>query len=193
MQKLPHIKPEIKDFLIGKLMQDMLGLGDIEFLVNDKHLEEIVIPSAKEPIRVYHKSYGWLQTNVKIRREDEVINYANIIARRVGRQINVLSPLLDAHLISGDRVNSILYPISTKGNTITIRKFARDPYTIMDLIENGTVSMDVAVLLWLATEYEMNIIVSGGTASGKTVILNACMPFIPPKSSCYFLLRILVN
>lgn len=180
-QKLPQIKPEIKEFLIGKLMQDMLGLGDIEFLVNDANLEEIVIPSAKEPIRVYHKRYGWLQTNIKIRREDEVINYANIIARRVGRQINVLSPLLDAHLISGDRVNSILYPISTKGNTITIRKFARDPYTIMDLIENKTVSMDVAVLLWLATEYEMNIIFSGGTASGKTVILNSCMPFIPPN------------
>jgi flagellar protein FlaI len=159
----------------------MLGLGDIEFLVNDANLEEIVIPSAKEPIRVYHKKYGWLLSNLKIGREDEIINYSNIVARRVGRQINVLSPLLDAHLVSGDRVNSILYPISTKGNTITIRKFARDPYTIIDLISNGTCSLEVAVILWLATEYEMNIIFSGGTASGKTVLLNACMPFIPPN------------
>jgi len=179
--KLPHIEDDMKDFLVGKLMQDMLGLGDIEFLVNDPRLEEVVLPSAKEPIRVYHKSYGWLPTNILIHREDEIVNYSNIIARRVGRQINVLSPLLDAHLVSGDRVNSILYPISTKGNTITIRKFARDPYTIIDLIKNNTVSIDVAVLLWLATEYEMNIIISGGTASGKTVILNACMPFIPPN------------
>ncbi|MCK4650133.1 CpaF family protein, partial [Candidatus Pacearchaeota archaeon] len=110
-----------------------------------------------------------------------IINYSNIIARRVGRQITVLSPLLDAHLVSGDRVNAVLYPISTKGNTITIRRFARDPYTIIDLIGNKTCSIEVATLLWLAVEYEMNVIVSGGTASGKTVILNACMPFVPPN------------
>ena len=179
--KLPHISSDIKDFLIGKLIQDMLGLGEIEFLINDPELEEVVIPSAKEPIRVYHKKYGWLESNINILREDEIINYSNIIARRVGRQINVLSPLLDAHLISGDRVNAILYPISTKGNTITIRKFARDPYTIVDLISNNTCSVEVATLLWLATEYEMNILISGGTASGKTVLLNSCMPFIPPN------------
>ncbi|MEM0465875.1 MAG: ATPase, T2SS/T4P/T4SS family [Candidatus Pacearchaeota archaeon] len=180
-EKLPNLKEEIKEFLVGKLIQDMLGLGEIEFLVNDSNLEEIVIPSSKESIRVYHKKFGWLQTNLIITREDEICNYSNIIARRVGRQINVLSPLLDAHLISGDRVNSILYPISTKGNTITIRKFARDPFSIIDLINNKTCDLDVAALLWLAIEYEMNIIISGGTASGKTVLLNACMPFIPPN------------
>lgn len=180
-EKLPQLSNDTKEFLVGKLMQDMLGLGNIEFLVNDPNLEEVVIPSAKEPIRVYHKKYGWLISNVQIEKEGEIVNYSNIISRRVGRQINVLSPLLDAHLVSGDRVNSILYPISTKGNTITIRKFARDPYTIIDLIESRTCSLEVAALLWLATEYEMNIIISGGTASGKTVLLNACMPFIPPN------------
>jgi len=180
-EKLPQIEDSTKDFLVGKLIQDMLGLGDIEFLVNDRLLEEVVIPSAREPIRVYHKKYGWVLTNVQINKEEDIVNYSNIISRRVGRQINVLSPLLDAHLVTGDRVNSILYPISTKGNTITIRKFARDPYTMIDLISSGTVSLEVAALLWLATEYEMNIIISGGTASGKTVILNACMPFMPPN------------
>ncbi len=180
-KKIPGVEKHMKEFLIGKLMQDMLGLGEIEFLVNDPNLEEIVLPSAKEPIRVYHKRYGWLQTNLKISREEKIVNYSNIVARRVGRQITVLSPLLDAHLVTGDRVNSILYPISTKGNTITIRKFARDPFTIVDLIKNKTCNLDVSVLLWLAIEYEMSIIISGGTASGKTVILNACMPFIPPN------------
>jgi len=180
-RKMPGIEKHMKEFLVGKLMQDMLGLGEIEFLVNDGLLEEIVIPSAKEPIRVYHKKHGWLATNLKISREEEIINYSNIVARRVGRQITVLSPLLDAHLVSGDRVNSILYPISTKGNTITIRKFARDPYTIIDLVSNETLNLEVSALLWLAVEYEMNIIISGGTASGKTVILNALMPFIPPN------------
>jgi flagellar protein FlaI len=180
-KKIPTIADETRKILVNKLMQDMLGLGEIEFLVNDSNLEEIVIPSSKEPIRVYHKKYGWLQTNFKVDREDKIINYSNIIARRVGRQITVLSPLLDAHLVSGDRVNAVLYPISTKGNTITIRRFARDPYTIIDLIQNKTCDINVAVLLWLAVEYEMNVIISGGTASGKTVLLNSCMPFIPPN------------
>jgi len=180
-KKIPTLNSETKGILINRLMQDMLGLGEIEFLVNDSNLEEIVIPSSKEPIRIYHKKYGWLPANFSIGKEDDIINYSNIIARRVGRQITVLSPLLDAHLVSGDRVNAVLYPISTKGNTITIRRFARDPYTVVDLIENKTLTLDIAVLLWLAVEYEMNVIVSGGTASGKTVILNACMPFIPPN------------
>ncbi len=180
-KKIPTLTKEAEEILVNKLMQDMLGLGEIEFLVNDSNLEEIVIPSSKEPIMVFHKKYGWLPTNFSIKREDEIINYSNIIARRVGRQITVLSPLLDAHLVSGDRVNAVLYPISTKGNTITIRRFARDPYTIINLIENKTCDLNVAALLWLAVEYEMNVIISGGTASGKTVLLNACMPFIPPN------------
>ncbi len=180
-KKLPTIKPDVEEFLIGKLMQDMLGLGEIEFLVNDPGLEEVVIPTSKEPIRVYHKKYGWLLSNLRIAKESEIVNYSNIIARRVGRQITVLTPLLDAHLVTGDRVNAVLYPISTKGNTITIRKFARDPYTIIDLINNKTCNLEIAALLWLAVEYEMNLLISGGTASGKTVLLNACMPFIPPN------------
>src|SRR3990167_6656766 len=158
----------------------MLGLGKIEFLINDPLLEEIVIVNSNE-IRVYHKKHGWLLTNVILKSEDEVTNYANIIARRVGRQISVLTPLLDAHVVTGDRANAVLYPIATRGNTITIRKFSRDPWTIVDLIDNQTVSLDVSAILWLAIEYEMNVLISGGTASGKTVFLNACMPFIPPN------------
>ena len=92
----------------------MLGIGKIEFLINDPSLEEIVIQSAKENVRVYHKKYSWLETNIHINTEDEIINYANIIARRVGRQITVLTPLLDAHLITGDRINAVLYPVDTK-------------------------------------------------------------------------------
>ncbi len=180
-EKLPHIQNETETFLIGQLIQDMLGLGKIEYLINDPTLEEIVIQSSKENVRVYSKSHGWLSSNLRIEREEDIINYANIIARRVGRQINVLSPLLDAHLVSGDRINAVLYPISTKGNNITIRKFARDPYTIIDLINSKTCTLDIASLIWLAIEYEMNVIISGGTASGKTVFLNACMPFIPPN------------
>ncbi|MFH1585154.1 MAG: ATPase, T2SS/T4P/T4SS family [archaeon] len=180
-EKIPSIAKETEEFLIGMLMQEMLGLGKIEFLINDPGLEEIVIIGSKEPTRVYHKKFGWLSTNIFLKTEDDITNYANIIARRIGRQISVLNPLLDAHVITGDRANAVLYPISTKGNTITIRKFARDPWTIVDLIENKTVGKTMAALLWLAIEYEMNVLISGGTASGKTVFLNACMPFIPPN------------
>lgn len=180
-EKLPGVDPDVENFLVGILMQDMLGLGKIEFLVSDPNLEEIVIPSAREPVRVYSKKYGWVPTNVTIPSEEEIINYANIIARRVGRQITVLNPLLDAHLISGDRINAVLYPINTKGSTITIRKFARDPYTIVDFVNNKTCSLEIAALIWLAIEFEMNVLVSGGTGSGKTSFLNACMPFIPPN------------
>ena len=99
--KLPNIDLQTERFLIGNLMQEMLGLGKIEFLIDDASLEEIVITSSKEPIRVYSKKYGWLITNILIEKEEDIINYANIIARRVGRQINILNPLLDAHLLTG--------------------------------------------------------------------------------------------
>ncbi|RMD67889.1 CpaF family protein [Candidatus Pacearchaeota archaeon] len=180
-ENLPGMDEKLVNHLTGILMQEMLGLGKIEFLIGDPSLEEIVIQSAKEPVKVYSKKYGWLTTNITIGREEEIVNYANIVARRVGRQITVLNPLLDAHLISGDRVNAVLYPIHTKGNTITIRKFARDPFTIIDMINTHTCDVQIAAMIWEGIEYEMNIIVSGGTGSGKTSFLNACMPFIPPN------------
>jgi len=180
-ERLPGIHPKMEDYLVGTLMQEMMGLGIIEFLVDDPGLEEIVIPSAKEQIRVYSKKHGWLITNVRIEKEEDIINYSNIIARRIGRQITVLNPLLDAHLVTGDRINAVLYPINTKGNTITIRKFARDPMTIVDMIANKTCDATVAAMLWLAIEFEMNVLISGGTGSGKTSFLNACMPFISPN------------
>ncbi len=180
-RRAPNHEEHHRKMLVGKLLQDMLGLGPIEFLINDPNLEEIVITSAKEPVRVYCKKYGWLSTSISLEKEEDTINYANTIARRVGRQITVLNPLLDAHLVTGDRINAVLYPINTKGNTITIRKFARDPYTMVDFIKNKTCNIEIAALIWLAMEYEMNILISGGTASGKTSFLNACMPFIPPN------------
>ncbi|MFH1592355.1 MAG: ATPase, T2SS/T4P/T4SS family [Candidatus Woesearchaeota archaeon] len=176
---MPGLLTETKDFLTGTLMHDMLGLGQIEFLLEDVSLEEIVINSSTEPVRVYHKKYGWLETNITVVSEAQILNYANIIARRVGRQITTLSPLLDAHLVTGDRSNAVLYPISHKGNTITIRKFARDPWTVTDLIKNNTCTAKIFALLWLAIQYELNILISGGTGSGKTSFLNVIMPFIP--------------
>ncbi len=180
-QKMPLMNEDTKTFLIGTLVHDMLGFGKVEFLLNDGHLEEIVINSSGEPIRIYHKKYGWMLTNIVVDSEDKIQNFSQMIARRVGRQISVLNPLLDAHLVTGDRANAVFYPIANKGNTITIRKFARDPWTIIDLINNKTADSYSFALFWLAIQYEMNILISGGTASGKTSFLNALTPFIPPN------------
>ena len=175
------IPDEAKSQLIVILLNEMLGLGKIEFLLADANLEEIVVNSSKSPVWVYHKKYGWLLTNVKMRDEDETENYSNIIARRIGKQITILDPLLDAHLVSGDRANATLFPISSAGNTITIRKFRRDPWTVTDFINGKTANKEVMALIWMIMEYEMNMIVSGGTGSGKTSFLNVCMPFIQPN------------
>ncbi|MFB6147905.1 MAG: type II/IV secretion system ATPase subunit, partial [Candidatus Nanohaloarchaea archaeon] len=180
-EELPQTSERAKKVLIGNLIHEMLGLGDIEILLNDEHLEEIVINSSQEPAWVYHKELGWMKSDIEFDDEDQVYNYASEIGRRVGKNISSLHPLLDAHLPSGDRTNATLYPISTQGNTITIRKFARDPWTITDFIDNGTVTREVAAFLWLCIQYELNVIVSGGTGAGKTSLLNVLMPFIPPN------------
>ncbi|MFH2028668.1 MAG: ATPase, T2SS/T4P/T4SS family [Nanoarchaeota archaeon] len=181
-QKLPTIKENTKKFITGSLVHETLGFGNIEFLLNDVNIEEIVINSASEPIRIYHKKYGWLLTDITVKDEDKILNFSNMIARRIGRQITALNPLLDAHLITGDRANAVLYPISNKGHTITIRKFARDPWTVTDLIANKTSDSNIFALIWLAIQYEMNVLISGGTGSGKTSFLNVCTPFIPPNN-----------
>lgn len=180
-EKMPTISEDTMELIINVLMQEMLGLGDVEYLLSDENLEEIVITSAKEPVRVYHKKHGWLETTIVLDTEDKILNYANIIGRRVGRQITTLNPLLDAHLMTGDRANAVLFPISTKGHTITIRKFARDPWTMTDFIRSKTANTRILALIWMAMQYEMNILISGGTASGKTSLLNIIMPFIPPN------------
>lgn len=180
-RELPTLPKQTQELLIGLLIQEMLGLGKIEMLLADGELEEIVINSSREPIWTYHKKHGWLKTNVFLDSESKSLNYAASVGRKVGRQITTLSPLLDAHLPTGDRVNATLFPISTSGNTMTIRKFRRKPWTITDLIENKTISSEVTALLWLTIQYELNMIISGGTASGKTSFLNVLMSFIQPN------------
>jgi len=169
------------EFLAGMLVHDMLGLGKVELLLADNNLEDLVINSAEEPVWVYHKRHGWTKTNVFLSSEAQIQNYSAIIGRRVGRQITTLNPLMDAHLPTGDRVNSTLFPISTRGNTISIRKFRRRPWVITDVLESGTIDLDVASFLWSSMQYENNMIVAGGTASGKTTFLNVLLPFIPPN------------
>ncbi len=180
-KQLPKLSDEDRDTLSGYLVHEMLGLGKLEILLSDDNLEEIAVNNSSEPVFVYHKKFGWLKTNTMIPSDEQIYNYASIIGRKIGRQITNLNPLMDAHLSTGDRVNATLFPISTKGNTITIRKFSRDPWTIVHFIDpsDKTLNPEIAALLWLCIQYELNILVAGGTASGKTSMLNALLPFIP--------------
>ncbi|MCC7569803.1 type II/IV secretion system ATPase subunit [Candidatus Micrarchaeota archaeon] len=161
------------------VMSDIVGLGImVEGIMDDESIEEIAINKANTPISVYHKKYGWMQTNQIIHHEEEVFSLASNIARKAGKQITILSPLLDARLEQGERVNATLYPVSTHGNSITIRKFSKEPWTIIDFI-GSTIDINIAALLWQAFHYEMTVLVVGGTASGKTTMMNSLLPFIP--------------
>ncbi|MEM7818109.1 MAG: ATPase, T2SS/T4P/T4SS family [Candidatus Aenigmatarchaeota archaeon] len=181
IKKIIKLRESELNFLANLITIEMLGTGIIELLIADPNLEEIAINNSKEPIWVYHKSFGWLKTNIILKSEQEISNIASIIGRRVGRQINILNPLMDAYLLSGDRVNATLFPISAFGNTITIRKFRRNPWTIIDFINTKTISLDAAAYIWQAVQYELNIIIAGGTGSGKTSLLNVILEFIPPN------------
>ncbi len=190
---LPEVRQKIKQKLSQYFSQDILdatsgyafismyGMGDIEVLLGDDTLEEIAVNTSTIPVAVYHRKYGWMKTNIHMPDEESIANIASQIARRVGEQITIANPILDAFLTSGDRAAATLYPASTKGNTITIRKFAREPWTSVRFIKQHTLSAEMIALLWQAVNYEMNIISTGGTASGKTSMLNVLTQMIPPS------------
>ncbi len=178
---LPSISTETRTALINYVIQQNIGLGYIEIILKDDSLEEIVVNGASEPLWVYHKKHGWLKTNIYMESEDQIRHYSTMIGKDVGKAITILTPLLDAHLVTGDRVNATITPISNFGNTITIRKFSRKPWTIVDLLKNKTLTYEGAALIWLAMQNEMSILIAGGTGSGKTSFLNVLCNFLPPN------------
>ena len=177
----PNADKKTMDMLVNYVLQQNIGLGNMEILLKDVNLEEIVINSSEEPIWVYHRKYGWLKTNILMPDEERIRHYSTMIGRDVGKEITVLNPLMDAHLKTGDRVNATLQPISSKGNTMTIRKFAVKPWTITNFIKSNCISYEAAALLWMAVQNELSIIITGGTASGKTSMLNVLANFFPPN------------
>jgi flagellar protein FlaI len=181
LRYFPHTDDKTMGMLINYLLEENLGLGKIEILLKDAGLEEIVVNNHTEPVWVYHRKHGWLKTNVLIPTESRIRHFSTMIGREVGKEITNLNPLMDAHLTTGDRVNATLNPISNKGNTITIRKFAEDPWTITKFIEQGTISVEAAAFIWLAIQNELSVLIAGGTGSGKTSMLNVVANFFPPN------------
>src|SRR3990172_722856 len=139
--------------------------------------------STNKPVYVYHRKHGMCKTNIVFEDDETALKIIGRIARAVGRRVDTSTPLLDARLKDGSRVNATVAPVSLGGPSLTIRKFKADPFTVVDVINFRTMSYDLAAFLWLAIEgYEVkpaNILVSGGTGSGKTTTLNCLGSFIP--------------
>mgnify|MGYP002648126222 FL=1 len=179
------ISNEYLDNLARKLFQDLVGYGEIDPLIRDDNLEEIMVIGIDKPVFVYHREYGMMKTNILFKDDGEVMNLIDSIARQINRRIDQESPILDGRLPDGSRVNATIPPISADGPSMTIRKFKRDPLTIIDLINSKTISVELAAFFWLCFDglgvKSANAIISGGTSSGKTTTLNALSSFINPK------------
>ena len=180
-----NISNEYLDNLARKLFQDLVGYGEIDPLIRDDNLEEIMIIGINKPVFVYHREYGMMKTNITFKDSIELMNLIDSIARQINRRIDQESPILDGRLLDGSRVNATIPPISADGPSMTIRKFKKDPLTIIDLINSKTISVELAAFFWMCFDglgvKSANAIISGGTSSGKTTTLNALSSFINPK------------
>ena len=181
-------KDEIEKYkrnLAKNMFQELIGYGEIGFLIDDDDLEEIMVIGLNKPVFVYHREYGMMETDLVYEDEEKILSIIDSIARETNRRIDQQSPILDTRLPNGSRVNATIAPLSADGPTITIRKFRKDPLTIVDLIRYNTLNSEIASFLWLCVDglgvKPANIIVSGGTSSGKTTLLNALSIFINPK------------
>ena len=180
-----YVSNEYLDKLSRKFLRDINGYGEIDTLIQDDELEEIMIIGTGKPIFVYHRKYGMMKTNIQFKDEQEIRDLIDIIARQINRRIDQESPILDGRLVDGSRINATIPPVSADGPSLTIRKFKRDPLTIIDLINSKTMSIELAAFFWLCIDglgvKSANAIISGGTSSGKTTTLNALSAFINPK------------
>jgi pilus assembly protein CpaF len=162
--------------LAAELTDDMIGLGPLEPFLADDDITDIL---ANGPFSVYVERHGKLErTNARFRDADHLVSIAQRIAGAVGRRIDDSSPMVDARLADGSRVNIVLPPLVLNGGTISIRKFPKRGITLDAMVRIESLSSDVARLLRIAARSRLNILISGGTGSGKTTLLNAVSRYI---------------
>jgi flagellar protein FlaI len=173
------------NFYAESVVREMVGYGLIDPLIRDDQLEEIMVIGPRKPVYVFHRKYEMMMTNIEFFSDSEIVDLINRIAREVGRRVDISSPLLDARLPDGSRVNATIPPASISGSSLTIRKFREDPYSIIDLIKYGTLDVKTAAFMWLCVDglgvKPANILITGGTGSGKTTTLNVLASFIPER------------
>ncbi len=175
-ESVPMTRTEKQRF-IDEMIAEIQGFGPIDPLLKDPSISEVMVNS---PQLVYVERGGKLErSHVQFRDNEHVLRIIEKIVSPLGRRIDESSPMVDARLPDGSRVNAIIPPLALKGPCITIRKFSKDPLTIDDLIRFGTVTEEMAMFLRACVEARLNIVVSGGTGSGKTTTLNVLSSFIP--------------
>lgn len=183
-KNFPEIPPMRRKDFAKLIVPNMLGYGLLEFLLADDALEDILVVGTGKPVYVYHREYGACRTNITFEGEDEILRIIKKIARSVERRIDRATPLLDARLQDGSRANATIPPIAINGPNITIRKFKKEPLTVVNLTNFKTLNLEVAAYLWLIVEglgiKAGNILVAGGSSSGKTSTLNCLASFIQP-------------
>lgn len=163
--------------LIDEIGADVLGYGPLETLLSDDAVTEIMVNRHDQ---IYIERHGRLfESSMRFTGEPQLRRVIERIVARVGRRIDESSPLVDARLEDGSRVNAVIPPLAVNGASLTIRKFAATPYTYHDLIEFGTLTREVTTVLDAAVRAKLNILVSGGTGTGKTTLLNVLSGFIP--------------
>lgn len=166
-----------RQIIVAEIIDETIGFGPITPLLNDPNISEVMVNG---PNQVYVERDGKLiMTGVKFRDNAHVLHIIEKIVAPIGRRIDESMPMVDARLPDGSRVNAIIPPLALNGPTITIRKFSKDPYTVEDLIKFGTITPQMAQFLEACVKSRLNIVVSGGTGSGKTTTLNVLSSFIP--------------
>ena len=176
-QEMPGIVGSVRDDLVAAVADEVLGLGPIEGLINEPAVSEIMVNA---PDEVFYEKEGRLYlSSVRFRDEAHIMRIIERIVAPLGRRVDESSPMVDARLPDGSRVNVILPPVAPKSPTITIRKFQADKMTIEDLIQLNSLTREVAEFLRACVLVRLNIIISGGTGTGKTTMLNALSSFIP--------------
>ena len=160
-----------------EITDDILGYGPLEPLLRDDSVTEVMVNNHD---RVYVERNGKLEvTDAAFVDSAHLLRIIDKIVSQVGRRVDEASPMVDARLPDGSRVNAIIPPLSLRGPTLTIRKFSRDPYTMDDLITFGSVSPEAAQFLPACVRGKLNVLISGGTGTGKTTTLNALSAFVP--------------
>ena len=163
--------------LVQEIVDDILGNGPLEQLLRDPEITEIMVIRYDQ---IYMERHGkLLQTELAFNNEDHLRKTIDRIVGKVGRRIDESSPLVDARLKDGSRVNAVVPPVALDGANITIRKFYKDPFTVKDMLATGTLTQASMEFLEASVQGRMNIVISGGTGSGKTTTLNVVSNFIP--------------
>ena len=175
------IAPPAMTKLLYYLNRDFIHLGKIEPLMKDKLIEDISCDGAGIPIFIWYRDYESIPTNIVFATDEELDTYVSKLAYSAGKHVSLAEPIVDASLPDGSRVHLTFgKEVTQRGSTFTIRKFRVDPLTVVDLIKYNTLSSDVAAYLWYLIEKKLALLIAGGTASGKTTLLNALSMFIEP-------------